>query len=98
MIVYQVKQTSAFKKDVARAKRRGLDLQKLNAVVGMLATGQRLSAEYRDHALKGGDHKKGGDRECHIAPDWLLIYRKNEHTVELRLIRTGTHRELKIGG
>lgn len=97
MIIYQIKQSTAFKKDVARAKKRGLDLQKLNAIVGMLATGQRLPAACRDHALKG-KYEKTGDRECHIAPDWLLIYRKNENMVELRLVRTGTHRELNIGG
>lgn len=96
MIVYRIKQSSEFKKDVARAKRRGLDMQKLNAVVGMLATGQRLPVNCHDHKLKGS-HKKSGDRECHIAPDWLLIYRKNEFTVELKLIRTGTHRELGLG-
>lgn len=93
--VYKVVFGAAYKKDVARAKRRGLDLTRLNELVGILATGQRLSAERHDHALKG---KWAGCRECHIAPDWLLVYRKNEHMVELRLVRTGTHRELGLGG
>lgn len=93
MIIYTIIQTSVYKKDLRLAKRRGLDLRKLNEVVGMLAQGQKLPEKCHDHALKG---EWQGNRECHVAPNWLLIYRKNEHTVELRLVRTGTHDDLEL--
>ena len=76
-MTYKIVQTAAFRKGLATMKRRGCDMSKLNEVVGMLATGQRLPPQCRDHKLKG-THK--GERDCHIAPDWLLVYRKNEQT------------------
>ena len=94
-MMYAVDMTSTFKRDVARAKRRGLDIARLNEVVGALTLGQRLPAERQDHALKGD---RRGQRECHIAPDWLLVYMKNDTCLTLLLVRTGTHRELGLGG
>lgn len=93
-MTYMIDRTTAFMKDVALAKRQGLDIAKLNEVVGALALGQRLPASKRDHALKG---EYRGCRECHVAPDWLLVYRRNDVELVLLLVRTGTHRDLKLG-
>lgn len=82
---------SSFKKDVKRIKKRGLPLSELQSVVDMLARGVPLPDRYRDHALVG-DYS--GFRECHIRPDWLLIYRLNKGELILSLTRTGTHAEL----
>ena len=90
-MTYRIDRTKAFIRDVATAKRRGLDISKLNEVVGALALGQRLHESKRDHALRG-EYK--GCRECHIAPDWLLVYRRNSEELVLLLVRTGTHRDV----
>ncbi len=88
---YEVKFTSQFNKDFKKIKRRNLDLVQLFQVIEMLAEGTRLPAEYRDHPLNG-DYK--GARECHIKPDWLLIYRVFDDTIVLELTRTGSHSDL----
>lgn len=80
-----------FKKDVVLARKRGLDLTKLNEVVDILASGQELDLKYNDHQLIG-NYKYF--RECHIKPDWLLIYHINDEELELYLFRTGTHSDL----
>ncbi|MCP4358017.1 MAG: type II toxin-antitoxin system YafQ family toxin [Chloroflexi bacterium] len=85
----KIEQTTRFKKDVKRAKKRGKQFKAFRLIINQLAKGQRLEAKYRDHALSGG-YK--GSRECHIEPDWLLIYELTED--ELILIRTGTHADL----
>lgn len=84
-----IKQTSQFKKDVKLARRRGKQFIDFKLVIEQLSLGQPLPARYRDHALAGG-YK--GTRECHIEPDWLLIYELTED--ELILIRTGSHTDL----
>ena len=66
-----IKYQTAFKRDYKRIKKRGYDLRLLEDVIALLAEGQELPASYRDHALTG-DYS--GCRECHIAPDWLLVY------------------------
>ena len=66
-----IKYQAAFKRDYKRIKKRGYDLRLLEQVIALLAEGQELPASYRDHALTG-DYS--GCRECHIAPDWLLVY------------------------
>ena len=81
--------TSAYKKDVKRCRRRGYDLDLLHGVVDLLATPRMLPAAHRDHPLKG---VWKGRRECHVQPDWLLVYEATEH--ELVLVRTGTHADL----
>ena len=86
-----IKYQSAFKKDYKRIKRRGYDTRLLEKVMGLLAEGQTLPPEYRDHALTG-DYS--GCRECHIAPDWLLVYELVERDLILYLMRTGTHSDL----
>ena len=88
---YEVKFTSHFKKDYKLAKKRGLDLAALEKVVEMLAEGQTLPIENHDHLLVGN---YSGCRECHIAPDWLLIYKLFEDVLVLELFRTGTHSDL----
>ena len=86
-----IKYQTAFKRDYKRIKKRGYDITKLAEVVDMLASGQELPAKYKDHPLIG-DYE--GCRECHIAPDWLLVYEMMEDELLLYLTRTGTHSDL----
>jgi len=88
---YAVSPTKAFKKDYKRAGKRGLDLTKLQRVVDLLADGRPLPEANRDHALTGN---WAHHRECHIAPDWLLIYQIHENVLVLELTRTGSHADL----
>ena len=88
---YEVKFTSQFKKDLKLAKKQNKDLDKLFEVVNILADGGTLDAKYRDHDLSG-DYK--GTRECHIEPDWLLLYEIKDEVLVLMLYRLGTHSEL----
>lgn len=85
----RLSRTSQFKKDVRRMQKRGKDFEKLKMVLNKLAMGEKLLAQYRDHLLVG---QYKGSRECHIEPDWLLIYESTED--EIVLIRTGTHSDL----
>ena len=88
---YEVKFTSQFKKDLKLAKKQNKDLDQLFEVVNNLADGGTLDAKYRDHDLSG-DYK--GTRECHIEPDWLLLYEIKDEVLVLMLYRLGTHSEL----
>ncbi len=83
--------SNRFKKDLKTALKRGYNLNLLNEVVNTLASNQALPMKNRDHELSG-DYS--GFRECHIAPDWLLIYRVVEDDLILYLMRTGTHSDL----
>lgn len=83
--------SNRFKKDLKNAAKRGYDLDLLDAVVSTLASQQPLPEKNRDHALTG-DYI--GFRECHILPDWLLIYRVYNEDLLLFLSRTGTHSDL----
>lgn len=84
--------SSQFKKDLKKIKRQRKDKEKLNVVVSILQNEQPLPTKYRDHELIGNWK---GYRECHVAPDWLLIYRVFNGSVRLlRLARTGSHIEL----
>ena len=85
---YELRPTNQFKKDLRLAKKRGYKLNQLEAVIDLLAQGKTLEPKYRDHELIG-DYI--GFRECHIAPDWLLVYRIEENDLILLLMRTGTH-------
>ncbi|HEY5747222.1 MAG TPA: type II toxin-antitoxin system YafQ family toxin [Chryseolinea sp.] len=85
----KVSQTSQFKKDIKRQKKRGKDLSKIKSVIDLLISGQSLLPKHRDHPLTGNWI---GHRDCHVEPDWILIYRLLED--ELRLERTGTHSDL----
>ena len=88
---YEVKFTAQFKKDLKLAKRQNKNLDKLFEVVNLLANGNVLDAKYRDHDLSG-NYK--GTRECHIEPDWLLVYEIRENVLVLMLYRLGSHSEL----
>ncbi len=88
---YEIRRTSQFKKDLKLAKRQNRDLEELFKVIGELAMGEALDAKYRDHELSG-NYK--GTRECHIEPDFLLIYERNRDVLVLMLYRAGTHSEL----
>lgn len=83
--------SNQFKRDLKLAKKRGLKIENLRTVVNILAEQKKLDAKYRDHSLTG---EYRGFRECHIEPDWLLVYRVNEDALELFLFRTGTHSDL----
>ena len=83
--------SNRFKKDLKNAAKRGYDLDLLDAVVSTLASQQPLPEKNRDHSLTG-DYI--GFRECHILPDWLLIYRVYNEDLLLFLSRTGTHSDL----
>jgi mRNA interferase YafQ len=76
---------------VRQLKKRGYDIGKLDCVVGLLAEGVTLPPQCHDHTLVGNWE---GHRECHIAPDWLLIYYIKEETLVLTLTRTGSHSDL----
>ncbi len=84
-----IHRTSQFKRDFKRLQKQGKDLDKLKWLLGELLGGRELAAQFRDHVLVG---QYKGVRECHIEPDWLLIYELTEK--ELILVRTGSHSEL----
>lgn len=88
---YDIKFTNQFKKDIKLAKKQHKDLDKLFEVINILAEGGVLEAKYKDHSLTGS-YK--GTRECHIEPDWLLIYEIRDDVLVLMLYRLGTHSEL----
>jgi mRNA interferase YafQ len=84
-----IRRTSQFKHDVKRMQRQGREVEKLKRVLEALVKGEPLAAKHRDHVLVG---QYKGTRECHIEPDWLLIYELGE--AEIVLIRTGSHSDL----
>lgn len=88
---YELATTSRFRKDVKRMKKQGLPLKELKAVLDWLLEGEELAPRYHDHALTGN---YAGFRECHIRPDWLLIYLVEEETLVLTATRTGSHADL----
>ena len=88
---YRIVQTGKFKKDLKTAIKRGYNIALLEIVIDILASGQELPAKYKDHRLIG-NYK--GCRECHITPDWLLIYEIHGNELFLYLTRTGTHNDL----
>ena len=88
---YTVKPTSQFKKDYKLAMKRGLDISLLEDIIAKLALGESLPEKNRDHALNGNWN---GYQECHILPDWLLIYKLEDNILILTLARTGTHSNL----
>jgi len=85
---FTIRRTTQFKRDVKKALRCGKDIEKLLHIIEILAEGP-LSPEYRDHPLKGNYKDK---RDCHIEPDWILIYALEDK--DIILYRTGSHSEL----
>ena len=90
-IKYRIERTTRFKKDYKLIKKRGYDIKLLEEVVRIIAKGEPLPEKYNDHPLKGS---YTGCRECHITPDWLLIYEIADNALILYLTRTGTHSDL----
>lgn len=86
-----IKYQTAFKKDYKRIVKRGYDVRLLEKVIGLLAEQKPLPEQYHDHNLTGN---YAGCRECHITPDWLLIYEVDGNELILYLTRTGTHSDL----
>ncbi|MBQ7760267.1 MAG: type II toxin-antitoxin system YafQ family toxin [Phascolarctobacterium sp.] len=90
---FDVVPSNRFKKDLKLVQSRGYDIELLTEVIEMLADGKELPAKYRDHALVNSRNYKN-KRECHILPDWLLIYEICNDELLLYLTRTGTHSDL----
>ena len=88
---YKLVLSGKFKKGLKVAKKRGLDISFLNFIVDRLLQGMPLEEKYKDHPLKGN---WDGFRECHIQPDWLLIYLIEDDILTLTLVDTGTHADL----
>lgn len=88
---YLIQPSGQFKKDVKKLKKRGYKLSLLTNVISLLSEGESLPARYKDHKLVGNFC---GYRECHIEPDWLLIYRTEEDKLVLVLTRTDTHSDV----
>jgi mRNA interferase YafQ len=89
--VRTLSRTSQFKKDVKLAGKRGKDLAKLKAVLDLLIDGGPLPAEFKDHPLRG---EFVGSRDCHIGPDWILVYTLSDNGTCVCFERTGTHSDL----
>lgn len=89
--MFQLEVAGQFKKDVRLAKKRGLKMELLDKVVSLLVEKGKLPSVYKPHILKG-DYN--GLWECHIQPDWLLVWEQNETIKLITLYRTGTHSDL----
>ncbi|MCI8512327.1 MAG: type II toxin-antitoxin system YafQ family toxin [Lachnospiraceae bacterium] len=89
--MYKIVYTNRMKKDVKLRQKRGKDIGKLIHVLSLLASGHSLPAQYRDHSLIGNLQDF---RECHIEPDWLLVYQFHENTLILSATATGSHTDL----
>lgn len=84
---------SGFKKDFKKIEKQGKDKNKLFTVIETLASGELLDIKYKDHALVN-DKKYIDCRECHIEPDWLLVYKYDKNDLILLLVKTGSHSDL----
>lgn len=89
--MYKIRPSTKFQKDLKKVQKRGYDISLLTTVLNILANGESLPPKYKDHNLSG-NYK--GCRECHITPDWLLIYEILDDELILYLTRTGTHSAL----
>lgn len=89
--MYQVKFTNKFKKSYKLMKKRGYDMKLLESIIDTLRQGKKLEAKHRNHALTG-DFR--GYHECHIKPDWLLVYLIENDILTLTMINTGSHSDL----
>ena len=89
MTIYEVRPSKQFKSDLKLAKKQHLDIDKLKSVLFDLSQGRKLERKYCVHQIRGGPYD--GCLDCHIEPDWVLIYRYNERDLILHAIRTGSH-------
>ena len=92
-MTYTIKQTSSFKKDLRKIINQKKNIDKLHYIIDMIAAGNKLDEKYKDHELNNSKHYKNC-RECHIEPDWLLIYKIDNYELILLLVETGSHSEL----
>ena len=88
---YEIIETKSYRKDVKKMIKQGKKMEFLIDIVDRISNGETLEPKYRDHALQG---KFSGCRECHIAPDWLLVYRIDKGELELILLHTKSHSDL----
>ena len=93
MTKYVVRHTSTFKKEIKLIRKRGKNLKKFEVLLEYLANGKELPITYRDHQLIDNARYKNC-RECHIEPDWLLVYQIIDEELILLLVETGTHSDL----
>ena len=89
--MYSVDYTNRFKKDLKRCAKRGLDINKILEVVKILEANGNLPTKYKPHKLVGD---RQGQWECHIQPDWLMVWEQNEMELTLLFLQTGTHADL----
>ena len=89
--MYHVDYTNSFKKDLKRCEKRGLDLLKIFDAIKLLEANGFLPSSYRPHKLKGN---RVGQWECHIDPDWLMVWEQNDEKFTLLFLETGTHSDL----
>lgn len=89
--MYRIEFTAEMKRNVKLMKKRGKDISKLTAVLDLLASGNPMPEQYKDHSLSGN---LKDFRECHIEPDWLLMYQIYEDVLILTATATGTHADL----
>lgn len=90
---YGVVTSNKFNKQLKKIIKQGKDLKKLSDVVKKIANGEALDSKYRDHALQDTKYYRNC-RECHIEPDWLLVYRVKEEEIILYLVETGSHADI----
>lgn len=90
---YAIRFSNNFKKDYKKIKKQGKNINKLKNIVTKLANGEELEEQYRNHTLSNSKHYKNCG-ECHIEPDWLLVYQYIDNEIILLLIATGSHSEL----
>lgn len=93
MTKYYIKRSNIFKKQYKKAIKQGKDSLKLSYIIEMLASGKMLDEKYKDHSLIDNKHFKGC-RECHIEPDWLLVYKISNKELVLYLLETGSHADI----
>lgn len=93
MIKYSIKRSNNFKKQYKKVLKQGKDISKMEDVIGKLANGEQLDKKYKDHNLNDNKYYRGC-RECHIEPDWLLVYKIINDELILYLIETGSHSDL----
>ena len=89
--MFTIKYTKSFEKDFKRCKQRGYEMEALNVVMQLLEKDGGLPAKYKSYRLSGKFNRRW---ECHIKPDWLLVWDKNDNELTLLLMRTGTHSDI----
>ena len=89
--MYTIRTTRQFEKDLKRCIRRGFPMKELRDVLSALVAEGKLPAKYKPHKLSGNH---AGEWECHIKPDWLLIWEQNDTQLTLLMLNTGTHSDI----